>query len=38
MEEDVENARAAGFSAHLTKPVSYEELRAALDRIAPGGS
>jgi signal transduction histidine kinase len=36
MEEDVENARAAGFSAHLTKPVAFEELRAALDRIAPG--
>lgn len=36
MEEDVENARAAGFSAHLTKPVSFEDLRAALDAITSG--
>ena len=35
LEEDVENARAAGFSAHLTKPVSFEAVRAALDSIVP---
>lgn len=33
MEEDVENAKAAGFSAHLTKPVAFEDLRAALDAV-----
>lgn len=34
MDEDIEQARAAGFSAHLTKPVAFEDLRAALDRLA----
>jgi signal transduction histidine kinase len=33
MDEDVANARAAGFSAHLVKPVSYDELRGLLDEI-----
>ncbi len=33
MDEDVEHAKEAGFSTHLTKPVSFEDLRAALDRI-----
>ena len=36
MEEDVRNARAAGFDAHLVKPVSFDRLRALLDQIAAG--
>ena len=30
--EDRDRARAAGFSAHLTKPFSYEELMSTLER------
>jgi signal transduction histidine kinase len=33
MDEDVANAHAAGFSAHLVKPISFEELRATLDEV-----
>jgi len=33
MEEDVSRSREAGFVAHLTKPVSIEMLRRALDQI-----
>lgn len=32
LEKDKEKARAAGFDAHLTKPVGISELRAALGR------
>ena len=35
-DEDVVRAQEAGFSAHLTKPVAFEELRAALERVAAG--
>ena len=31
--EDREQARAAGFDAHLTKPFSYEELLRAIDAV-----
>jgi CheY-like chemotaxis protein len=30
MEEDIERSRGAGFSDHLTKPVSIDRLRAAI--------
>ena len=33
MEEDIERANAAGFMAHLVKPVALEHLRALLDRV-----
>ncbi len=36
MEEDVKNARAAGFHAHLVKPVNFDQLRALLDQVAAG--
>jgi CheY-like chemotaxis protein/two-component sensor histidine kinase len=32
---DVERARAAGFDAHMTKPVSFEELQAVLAEVGP---
>ncbi len=35
MEEDLRNSRAAGFERHLTKPVSLQELEAALREFAP---
>lgn len=31
---DVERGKAAGFSAHLTKPVSLRKLEAALEQVA----
>jgi two-component system, chemotaxis family, CheB/CheR fusion protein len=31
---DVERGKAAGFSAHLTKPVSIRKLEAALEQVA----
>lgn len=31
---DVERARVAGFSMHLTKPVSFVRLEAALEQVA----
>ncbi len=34
MEEDMRKSREAGFLAHLTKPVSLQELEAALQRVA----
>jgi CheY-like chemotaxis protein len=33
MEEDMRKSREAGFLAHLTKPVSLQELDAALQRV-----
>jgi len=33
MDEDVRLAREAGFTAHLVKPVSLEQLRGHLDNI-----
>ena len=33
MEEDIERSRAAGFSEHLTKPVQFEELQAAISDL-----
>ncbi|QIF00213.1 PAS domain-containing protein [Roseimicrobium sp. ORNL1] len=34
MEEDVRRSRAAGFAAHLVKPVKFEELQSALRALA----
>ena len=36
MEEDLRKAKAAGFSAHLVKPVPFDQLRALLDQVAAG--
>ena len=36
MDDDVRKARAAGFSAHLIKPVSFDQLRVVLDQVAAG--
>ncbi len=38
MEEDVRRSQAAGFVAHLTKPIEVEDLRAALARLSPQSS
>jgi signal transduction histidine kinase/ActR/RegA family two-component response regulator len=34
MKEDIESSIAAGFSFHITKPVDWQELRAAIQKIA----
>jgi len=34
MKEDVESSIAAGFSHHITKPVNWEELKTAIQKIA----
>jgi CheY-like chemotaxis protein len=34
MDEDVERSRDAGFSDHLTKPVSIDRLQAAIAGLA----
>ena len=34
MKQDVENSIAAGFSRHFTKPVDWQELRSAIQKIA----
>jgi CheY-like chemotaxis protein len=36
MEEDVRKAKAAGFGAHLVKPISFDHLSALLDQVASG--
>ncbi len=36
MDEDVKRARDAGFTAHLVKPIPFDQLRAILDQIATG--
>ncbi len=36
MEEDLRKAKAAGFTAHLVKPVPYDQLRSLLEQIASG--
>jgi len=33
MENDVTKARAAGFSEHLTKPINFERLEAAIRNL-----
>jgi CheY-like chemotaxis protein len=34
-EEDVAASAAAGFAAHLTKPVDWERLRSEIERLVP---
>ena len=34
MKDDVENSMAAGFSRHITKPVDWQELKTAIQKIA----
>jgi signal transduction histidine kinase len=38
MEDDLSRSKAAGFSAHLTKPISIQELHRALQAILPEGT
>ena len=33
MEEDIRNSREAGFAAHLTKPIDFQKLKVAIDRV-----
>jgi hypothetical protein len=33
MEEDTANGRRAGFALHLTKPIQFERLKAAIAEI-----
>jgi CheY-like chemotaxis protein len=33
MEEDIRNSIEAGFAEHITKPVSYQRLREAIERL-----
>jgi CheY-like chemotaxis protein len=33
MEEDVNKSRQAGFSEHLTKPIDFKQLEAAIARV-----
>jgi PAS domain S-box-containing protein len=35
MDDDVAASRAAGFAEHLTKPVDWERLRSAIERLMP---
>jgi PAS domain S-box-containing protein len=37
-EDDVESSRAAGFALHLTKPVTAETLRAAIEQLGTTGA
>ena len=36
MDEDIERSRDAGFSDHLTKPVSIDRLQAAIEQLESG--
>jgi CheY-like chemotaxis protein len=36
MRADVESCRAAGFMEHLTKPIKFDDLRSAIDRVCSG--
>lgn len=38
MDEDIERSRDAGFSDHLTKPVSIDRLQAAIAELESGNS
>lgn len=37
MEEDLRKSRAAGFALHLTKPVTFQVLRAAIESVLKDG-
>jgi CheY-like chemotaxis protein len=34
MKDDIQNSMAAGFSRHITKPVDWQELKTAIQKIA----
>ncbi len=34
MDEDIQNSIAAGFSRHMTKPVDWQELKGAIQKVA----
>lgn len=34
MEDDIQNSIAAGFSRHMTKPVDWQELKVAIQKVA----
>jgi CheY-like chemotaxis protein len=34
MDEDIQNSIAAGFSRHMTKPVDWQELKNAIQKVA----
>jgi CheY-like chemotaxis protein len=36
MDEDIRRSIAAGFSEHLTKPVSFQRLHQAIQRLMAG--
>jgi CheY-like chemotaxis protein len=33
MEEDIERCKAAGFAAHMTKPITWDHLQKMLDKV-----
>jgi CheY-like chemotaxis protein len=33
MEDDLKRSREAGFDAHLTKPINFEDLRTTIERV-----
>jgi CheY-like chemotaxis protein len=36
MKEDILESMAAGFSRHITKPVDWQELKQAIEKIGAG--
>jgi CheY-like chemotaxis protein len=34
MKDDIRDSMAAGFSRHMTKPVDWQELKTAIQKIA----
>lgn len=37
MEEDVQKSKEAGFTEHITKPVNFQSLQRAIERVTAGG-
>ncbi|HEY1435281.1 MAG TPA: PAS domain S-box protein [Thermoanaerobaculia bacterium] len=37
MEDDIQRSRSLGFAEHFVKPLNFNRLIAALDRLSPGG-
>jgi CheY-like chemotaxis protein len=38
MDEDIQKSQEAGFSRHLTKPVTLQTLESAIVQVAGGGA
>ena len=36
-DEDIRMSEAAGFAAHLTKPINFQDLEAMIRQVASGG-